>query len=721
MKKTLLLLYFSLLVIIAHAQSYIEITVLDSATHESLPGATAIVVSTGAGNAADADGIIKLNNIPDGRQEIEISFMGYKTQTKLFLFPIEMSSVTVYLTANTNELDEVTISVTRTNSRLDNSSLKVEVLGIDDMNEENTIKPGNVLSLLGDVSGIQLQQSSATSGNTNVRIQGLDGKYTQILRDGLPLYDGFSGGFGIMQVPPLDLKQIEIIKGSASTLFGGGAISGIINFVSKTPAIEPEGVLTFNQSTLSESNINGYYAKRNEKTGITLFSGFTRQNATDVDGDGFSDVPALSTMTIHPRVFWYLNKNTELNVGVSATNENRKGGDMQVLGHMADSAHRYFEDNTSQRYTADLGFTNINSHKHVLSIKGCASLFDLITESNLHWFGASQVNGFGEASYFIPSNKSDLVFGVNFNSSLFRLNRTDSVHFGNFSAITPGAFIQNTFKWKQKWFVEAGLRIDYNSDYGLFVLPRISGLYKINKHWFSRLGGGMGYKTPDLLETGVVDIDPYHLQALPSNIKSESSTGASFELNYSTLINDKLSLLVNQTFFYTQISSPLIYNVDTSGMYFLSNASKPVISRGSDTYIRASAGPWELYFGYTYTLAEQTYNATQRNVTYTPRHRAATTIVYEIEGKWRFGLEGSYNGYQFRDDGSKTPDYVFLAAMIERKIGKTSIVLNGENLLDFRQSQYESVVMAPFSNPTFKTLWAPIDGRVINLSVVFSL
>src|SRR6202008_333350 len=101
--------------------------------------------------------------------------------------------------------------------------------------EENTIRPANIASILGDVSGGQIQQSSATSGNSNVRIQGLDGRYTQILRDGMPLYDGFSGGFGILTVPPLDLKQIELIKGSASTLYGGGAIGGLINLVSKRP------------------------------------------------------------------------------------------------------------------------------------------------------------------------------------------------------------------------------------------------------------------------------------------------------------------------------------------------------------------------------------------------------------------------------------------------------------------------------------------------------
>src|ERR1700744_913759 len=122
--------------------------------------------------------------------------------------------------------------------------MKVEVIGSEDMREENTIKPANIASILGDVSGVQIQQSSAVSGNTNVRIQGLNGQYTQILRDGMPLYDGFSGGFGILQIPPLDLKQVELIKGSASTLYGGGAIAGLINLISKRPTEEQEAIFT---------------------------------------------------------------------------------------------------------------------------------------------------------------------------------------------------------------------------------------------------------------------------------------------------------------------------------------------------------------------------------------------------------------------------------------------------------------------------------------------
>jgi iron complex outermembrane receptor protein len=88
------------------------------------------------------------------------------------------------------------------------------------------MKPGDIRMMLNESTGIQTQQTSATSYNYSIRIQGLDGRYTQLLKDGFPLYAGFSGGLSLMQVTPLDLKQVEVIKGSSSTLYGGGAIAG---------------------------------------------------------------------------------------------------------------------------------------------------------------------------------------------------------------------------------------------------------------------------------------------------------------------------------------------------------------------------------------------------------------------------------------------------------------------------------------------------------------
>ena len=234
-------------------------------------GVTIYEQGTTNGASTDVNGKAKFAVTKTGQVEFTVQYIGYNPKNILVVIPQKDSVTTVFLSGNQHELEEVTVTSVRTNSRIEDIPTRVEVLGMDDLNEENGIKPGNIIGLLGDIAGIQLQQVSASSGNTFARIQGVNGRYTQLLKDGMPLFGGLSGNFGIMQVPPLDLKQIEIIKGSASTLYGGDAIGGIINLISKDPTDEHELSFTANESSLLETNLNGYYGKRYKKTGFTLF------------------------------------------------------------------------------------------------------------------------------------------------------------------------------------------------------------------------------------------------------------------------------------------------------------------------------------------------------------------------------------------------------------------------------------------------------------------
>src|SRR5690606_12116983 len=138
------------------------------------------------------------------------------------------------------EVEEVEISSTRSARTSGDIPTRVEFMDGEELAEKGNMKPGDIRMLLNESTGIQTQQTSATSYNSSIRIKGLDGKYTQLLRDGMPLYSGFSGGLSLMQIAPLDLKQVEVIKGGASTLYGGGAIAGLVNLISKTPQDDPE-------------------------------------------------------------------------------------------------------------------------------------------------------------------------------------------------------------------------------------------------------------------------------------------------------------------------------------------------------------------------------------------------------------------------------------------------------------------------------------------------
>ncbi len=657
-------------------------------------------------------------SLPTGANTLIFSATGYHSVTKNMIVPLT-DTVYVVMHLNLETLDQVIVSSTRNNQRIETSPLKVEVLGREEMDEENTIKPANIASILGDVSGIQIQQSSAVTANANVRIQGLDGRYTQILKDGMPLYDGFSGGFGILSIPPLDLKQVELIKGSASTLYGGGAIGGLVNIISRKPTSAQDAVFTINQSTLKETNFNTYLAKRYGHFGYTFFAGYTGQKSVDVNKDGFSDVPQLNALVVHPRLFFYPGTKTSIIAGYTGSFEKRKGGDMIVLNGNTDNLHQYFEANNTNRNSGELVIERNIAESKKLTLKSSLSSFERSITTNTHFFKGNQLDYFTELSVLVPYSNNSLVSGINVTGGSFKKSPADPVLLNDFSNNTIGAFVQNTWAIKNHTSFELGLRDDYTNHFGNFLLPRFALFHQFNNHWGSRLGAGWGYKIPNPLIPMIQDYAIENILPLPQNIRAEKSVGLNIEGNYKQTWESGNEFFINHAFFLTQINSPVVGAEGINRSLRFSNAPKPVITKGFDTYIQSKLNDWEFYCGFTYTIAERKYLQQNQFMPLTPKYRAAFTLVRDFEAQGiRFGLEGSYNGQQHRLDNSLTPGYFFAAAMIEKRFGKKiSVVLNGENLLDYRQSKVEPLYTGTISNPQFEPLWAPIDGRVINLSV----
>lgn len=619
-------------------------------------------------------------------------------------------------------IDEVIIvASSRTQQKIENSPQKIEILGKEEMQEESGIKPAGIASILGDISGVQIQQTSAISGNSNVRIQGLDGRYTQILKDGMPLFDGFSGGLGVLNIPPLDLQQVELIKGSASTLYGGGAIGGLVNIISRKPTTKQELTALANYSTLSEKNLNLYASKKYNFLGYTFFAGYTSQNAKDINKDGFSDVPEINSVVVHPKLFLYPSSNSTISLGWSGTFDKNLGGDMQVINGNSNVNHQYFEQNKTKRNSYELIFEQKFNDNSKLSLKNSISNFDRNFLSNNNLLKAKQTNYFSELSYIKNIQKSTLVIGTDVQGSKFSPKDYQFFQVPQFENNSFGIFIQNSIKFNNT-NIEAGIRQDFTNNYGNFFLPQIAVIHHFNERWAARAGIGLGYKVPNALSPSVYDYPIENI--LPIDIQNtiaEKSVGYNAEFNYKKKFGNDNEIFINQAFFLTQINHPITGNINSKGNIYFKNENKPVISKGFDTYIKATLDEWELYLGYTFTIAENKFLEKNQFIPLTPKHRFAMTALKEFN-TWKAGIEASYTGKQHRLDYTFTPSYLFMAAMISKDVGKHfTLVLNCENLLDYRQSKKESLYFGSISNPTFYPLWSPIDGRVINLSVKWKL
>ncbi len=720
-KKVLLLLLVGLVTISCFAQNIFSCIVQDAGTKEPLADVSVLLKGSGKGATSDANGKVLLKNIPAGKQVLVFSSIGYKEQSIEINFPISGKDplVVITLEPEEKEIEKVIIASSRTDSRIENTVTRVEVLGAEEVEEESGVKPAHVANLLGDVAGIQNQQLSAVTGSTDLRIQGLPGDYTQILRDGLPLFGGYAGSFSILQIQPLDLKQVEIIKGASSTLYGGGAIAGLINIISKKPLQDvPERSLLLNYSTLKEYNLNLYLSERNKKQGYTFFSGGTFQKQMDKNRDDFSDVARVEGIFLHPTFFFYPNEKNTFSIGVNSNFEDRKGGDMLVLADLTSSRHQFFIQNQSYRNTIHAIWDNRISRTDKFTMKANMSTYKRNITTNVFSMKARQISFYTEASYVKKKEKHDVVAGINLNGDVFKKHLPDTTPIRNYHYFTLGLFIQDDWKIHPKFTVEGGLRSDFHNKYGVFLLPRISLLYKLNRQLTTRLGGGMGYLVPTVFGDELDERDYARLQPL-INIKAERSSGINWDINFKKTMGD-VSVTINQSFYITQISHTLVIQKTGSSISWY-NEVKPIVTKGIETWLQVAYEGMEAYLGYTITDAQKKYDPVHPYLELSARNKFASVISYEFSKHFRGCIEASYTGRKYLEGGSRSPSFLIAAAMLQYKFSRFSFVLNCENLFNYRQTKKESIALPPTVNPRFKQLWAPIDGRVANLSMKLRL
>jgi iron complex outermembrane receptor protein len=232
--------------------------------------------------------------------------IGFEPETvTVTLRPRSDTIMVIQLTAHAAELSGIVVSAARSGRRIEDEPLRVEALSQEEVEEKLRMTPGDITMMLNESSGLRVQTTSPSLGGANVRVQGLRGRYTQILADGLPLYGAQTGGLGLLQIPPMDLAGVEIIKGVASALYGGSALGGVINLVSKRPGEEPARDLLLNQTTLGGTDVVGFASSLvGDRWGYTMLAGGHRQSQIDRDEDGWTDLAEYERGLVRPRLYW---------------------------------------------------------------------------------------------------------------------------------------------------------------------------------------------------------------------------------------------------------------------------------------------------------------------------------------------------------------------------------------------------------------------------------
>src|SRR5438270_256969 len=358
--------------------------------------------------------------------------------------------------------EKITVYATRTDTRLQDSPLHVEVVSQDEINEEIAMRPGDISMLLNEMGGMRVQTTSPALGASSVRVQGMLGRYTAFLSDGLPLFGQQGAGLGLLQIPPIDLGQVEVIKGNASALYGSAAMAGVVNLISRRPPEQPVHEFLVNESSLGETDVSMFLASRlTPHRGASLLGGGYFQKHQDLTGDGWAAVADYGRGVLRPRFYWdNQHGGTALLTG-GVIYEDRTGGTVPGAV-LPETGQPYVEALKTRRYDLGGNVQWVLGGRYVVTGRFSAS-----DQEHRQQFGEDIERDrhdllFGEVSIRGTSGKHSWVAGAADQWDAFR--PSDTPQFG-YTYHVSGLFAQDDITLAPWVSVSASARLDFHNRY----------------------------------------------------------------------------------------------------------------------------------------------------------------------------------------------------------------------------------------------------------------
>ena len=696
-------------------------TLIVRVVNGSAPVVDATVRAGDTAGQTDAAGEARLS-VAAGRVEVVVERFGFAPRrATLSVEAGAEATLELELEPEAVLTENVLVTATRTTQRIQDLPLRVEVVPQEEIDEKLSMTPGDVAMMLTETNGLRVQKTSPSLGAANVRVQGLRGRYTQILSDGLPLY-GQAGSVSVLQIPPMDLGQVEVIKGVASALYGAAALGGAINLVSRRPQAErPEREVLVNRTSLGGTDAAVWLSRKtSSRWGYTFLGGTHFQNGQDVNEDGWSDVPSYKRMVARPRVLWEDAAGRSVFLTVGSVYENRDGG---TLGAATAPDGSPFRESLDTR-SVDAGIVGRlpMGPSRVLTFRSSGLLtshdhrYGDAADNDRHhtWFAETSLNG--------AASRHTWVVGAALQQDGF-----DSRHHPSFDYryTTRSVFAQDDYA-PFTWLIGSlSGRLDVHGDFGTFFSPRLSVLAKPIGGWTARLSTGTGFYVPTPF---VDDIDATGLSRLAplASLDPERGRSLSFDLGWK---GGPLELTA--TVFGSRIEDVLLLRdlppAAAGPAIEIVNGAGPGRTSGTELIARLHHRDVDLIVTHMYLRASEPDPDTgiRREVPLTPRHSAGIDLLWEIEGRTRLGLEAFYTGRQQLDDSpfrSSSMRHWLFGIIGEWRAGPARIFINAENLADFRQTKHVPLVL-PSRAPDGRWLddeWGPLDGRVVNAGLRIS-
>lgn len=480
--------------------------VIVKGTEESIPFATVMILGTNRGAVSNEEGQFEFRKLAAGKYTLRVQVMGYKTQEKTITVSAEATSVVHFQMEEESFMtDEVVVSANRNEVSRKAAPVVVNVMSAKLF---ETVNSTDLAKSLNFQSGLRVENNCQNCGFPQVRINGLEGPYSQILINSRPIISALSGVYGLEQIPVNMIERVEVVRGGGSALFGANAVGGTINIITKDPINNSFQVA----STMSNMNGKSWeqymggnvsLVAKDNSYGIALYETYRNRNPYDADGDGFSELGKLNMNTFGMRAYYRPNYFSRINVEYHTTNEFRRGGNkFNLQPHESDIT----EQTKHIINSGGLSYDRYWGEKHKMSVYGSIQH----TDRNSYYGAQQDMNAYGKTNdltwvvggMYVGNMDRCLFAPATFTGGVeYQSNSLHDVMTGYHRDMQQdvriaGGFVQN--EWRlNRWTMLVGARLDKHNliDHPIFS-PRVNFLYKPSDNLQARLTYSTGFRAP---------------------------------------------------------------------------------------------------------------------------------------------------------------------------------------------------------------------------------
>lgn len=737
--KTLLSLFFILFLSITGLKSLNAQVTLKGSVYEldannkkvALPFANVYWEGTTTGTVTDEKGHFKVT-VTEGSKRLIASFVGYTNDT------LNYAGQTSYdfILLKGSQLGQVEIKDKLQGSYISKlKPMKTEVITVAGLQK---LACCNLSESFENNATVDVGFSDAVTGAKQIQMLGLAGVYSQIMVENIPFTRGLGSAFGLTYVPGTWMESIQISKGTSSVVNGYESTTGQINTEFRKPWNSEKFFLNTYINNEGRYEVNAHAsALLNEKLSTLVLTHVSQQVLkTDMNHDGFVDIPQSTQINLSNRWSYEKHGVTESKFGFNFLQDTRTGG--QIVDHGAKEAmekgHYLMEVVTRRAQVYDkTGFMFRNKPNTSLGL-----IFSGLYHTQESTFGRSEYNAtqagfYGNAIF----QSGSPVHGYNVGVSMMYDNYDETYADSSFSRIesVPGVFAQYTFTPGEKMNIIAGIRADQHNIYGTLITPRFHFKVNLFEHTVLRGSAGKGFRSPSILAENTGLLVSSRKMIFREDFKMEEAWNYGINLTQDINFNEEKSISLAVDFYRTDFINQVIVDLDESAnrvVFYNLNGKSYSNSFQVDLTANVIKGV-EFTAAYRLNDTKVTTGGELRERALVSRHKGLFTASYATRfDKWKFDFTSQYNGqtrlpegiFIHKDDAPQTysPDYITIHAQITRKFKKWDVYFGGENLTNFKQDHPVLGYKNPFDEGfDAGMIWGPVFGRMFYAGVRFSV